>query len=215
MPQDVNDITYEEVFLWRDICEKMAAAPGYLWSSEELIEAVPGCDALVGFDRNRRQLLWELYKIQLIRWVKFNRKEQGWKLKTNWEYKIEFLEKVYILNRDPVRLPMHWLDKYERAKQLKERKEKLAHLKYRLRGISGTLTVLEDYAFLHSSTMFDLSTDLGRELLKAQLQAIKKNCQLARSLWYDLREPGRYDAVLGGQGVGPSPTDAVLGGKGR
>ncbi len=215
MPLNDDSITYEEVFLWRDICEKMAQKPGELWEGEELIAAVPGCDSLVGFDRTRRQVLWDAYKIQLIKWVKFRRNDQGWRLKSNWEDKIDFLERVYILNQNPDELPRPWLDKYEKAQRLKQRNQKFVDLEYRLRAISVTLKVLEDYAFMHSSKLFDLSTDPGRGLLKAQLQAINKNCQLARSLCYDLREPGRQAAVLGGQVDGPRPGDMVLGGRGR
>lgn len=111
-------ITYEDVRLWRDIC-------GYLnhrkspTDSHYIKLRIPGCGYLVGYDRTHRQKLWDKYKIQLIVYEKFSSKYEGWSLKGNWEDKIDFLEKVYILERDADTLSRPWLDKWERKQQAK------------------------------------------------------------------------------------------------
>lgn len=103
-------IDYEEISNWRTICD-------FLWESRgnrAYILPVPiknfeDCDRrLLSFQgRPRRQLLWDLYFIQLIKWS-----DSGWCLKGGWEYKIDFLEKVYILGRDPDSLSKPWLEKW-------------------------------------------------------------------------------------------------------
>lgn len=121
-------ITYEDVRLWRDICEYLnqRKAPT---GSHYIKLRIPGCDYLVDYDRTHRQKLWDKFKIQLIKYEKFSKKYEGWVLKGNWEDKIDFLEQVYILGRDPDSLPRPWLDKWERKQQAKKYRELADDLK--------------------------------------------------------------------------------------
>ncbi|MEH1777132.1 hypothetical protein [Nostoc sp.] len=121
-------LSYEDVRLWRDICEYLnrwrIPLPSHL-----IMFRIPGCNYLVGYDRTHRQKLWDKYKIQLITYEKFSRKYEGWRLKGNWEDKIDFLEQIYILGRDPDTLPRPWLDKWERKQQSKKYQELADDLK--------------------------------------------------------------------------------------
>lgn len=119
-------LNYEDVRLWRDICEYLSNCHSPI-SSDHLIRRIPGCGHLVDYDRSHRQKLWSLYKIQLIIYEKFSKKHQGWLLKGNWEDKIDFLEQIYILGRNPETLPRPWLDKWEKKQQALEKLTKRLH----------------------------------------------------------------------------------------
>lgn len=142
-------VTYEDVFLWRAICE-------YLWlikgkhahhdptHPNRTNQIVPGCSHLIGIDRTHRQMLWDLYKIQLITWTKATRRHEGWCLKGNWEDKIDFLEQVYILGRDPDTLPRTWLLKWERKQRQRSFKEAFDKLVNILDAIIWNLNEIHD-----------------------------------------------------------------------
>jgi hypothetical protein len=68
---------------------------------------------LIHYDRVRREVLWQQYKIQLIIW-----EVDVWQLKGNWEDKIWFLEQVYILGRNPQSLRRVWLEKWEKKQAI-------------------------------------------------------------------------------------------------
>ena|GEM_PF-4813262 len=85
-------------------------------------------DLLLGYDRTRRQLLWEKYTIQLIKWERESKRYEGWRLKGNWEFKIDFLEQIYILGRDSERLPRLWLEKWERKQQQQQERQKVSEI---------------------------------------------------------------------------------------
>jgi hypothetical protein len=114
-------ITYEELFAWRNVCEllhRLGAIDRGRWTEFGLSEwdcAVFIKDArlVLSFDvRPRRQLLWDTWRIQLVRWISSSqvaKKNTGWVLKSRWEHKIDFLEHVVLFNASPYSLPMPWL----------------------------------------------------------------------------------------------------------
>lgn len=107
-------IDYEEIFSWREICEFISKQRGKTayFVPIELGGFKVGDIRLLTFQgKPRRQLLWDLYFIQLVKWSEF-KTLSGWCLKGGWEYKIDFLEKVYILGQDPESLPKPWLKKW-------------------------------------------------------------------------------------------------------
>ncbi|QLE42234.1 hypothetical protein FD723_18615 [Nostoc sp. C052] len=169
-------VSYEDIRLWRDICEYLnqRKAPT---DSHYITLRVPGCDRLVGYDRTHRQKLWDKFKIQLIVYEKFSKKHDGWKLKGNWEDKIDFLEQVYILGRDPDSLPRPWLDKWERKQQT---------LKYReladaLKAVEQRLNVIHNCDEWTRSGIIDYLTD-NPIMLKSQLENLSYRCREAKSL---------------------------------
>ncbi|MEH2033355.1 MAG: hypothetical protein V7K67_27665 [Nostoc sp.] len=169
-------ITYEDVRLWRDICEYLSQRKSPT-SSYYITLRVPGCDYLVGYDRTHRQKLWDKFKIQLIVYEKFSKKYEGWRLKGNWEDKIDFLEQVYILGRDPESLPRPWLDKWERKQQAKKYQELVSVLRsieQRLDNIHScdewTRSGVMDYLSAHSY------------ILKGQLENLSYRCKEAKGL---------------------------------
>lgn len=113
-------LDYEIVRQCRDVCEHLNAcwykfdddAPFQLCTPE---------------GRVHRQALWDCWNIQLIRWgehpildyrnSRFLHRNlkgvAGWRLLPGWEYKIDFLEQVYILNRDPDTLRRPWMEQLQ------------------------------------------------------------------------------------------------------
>ncbi|MHC5827369.1 MAG: hypothetical protein ACYT04_68700, partial [Nostoc sp.] len=92
----------------------------------------------------------------MIIYEKFS-KHEGWKLKGNWEDKIDFLEQVYILGRDPDSLPRPWLEKWEKKQQAKKYEELvsiLTMIEERLNNIHScdewTQAGIMDYLSAHS-----------------------------------------------------------------
>lgn len=134
-------LSYEDVRLWRDICELLNRWGNTPVSSQVLAPKFGGCGHLVGYDRTHREKLWHQYKIQLIKYEKFSKNHQGWVLKGNWEDKIDLLEQVYILGRDPETLPRPWLDKWER----KQKALKYQQLVDELKSLEKKLDFLHDW----------------------------------------------------------------------
>lgn len=169
-------LSYEDVRLWRDICEYLSQWRSPI-SSCVLVATVPECSYLVGYDRTHRQKLWDKFKIQLITYEKFSRKHEGWRLKGNWEDKIDFLEQVYILGRDADSLPRPWLDKWEKkqeAKKYQELADALKVVEQRLDNIHScdkwTRSGVMDYLSTHSY------------ILKGQLENLSYRCREAKGL---------------------------------
>jgi hypothetical protein len=112
-------ITYEELFIWRNVCEflyRSGAVDRGKWTDFGMSQYVCNCSVayaweVLAFDkRERRQLLWDAWRIQLVRYEdRVKKKHQGWVLRSNWEYKIDFLEKVVLFDANPYGLPMPWL----------------------------------------------------------------------------------------------------------
>lgn len=170
-------ITYEDVRLWRDICEYLNRRRIPIPSHFLNIIAVPGCDYLVGYDRTHRQKLWDKFKIHLIVYEKFSRKCEGWRLKGNWEDKIDFLEQVYILGRDPDSLPRPWLEKWGKKQQT---------LKYReladaLKAVEQRLNVIHSCDEWTRSGIIDYLTD-NPDILKSQLENLSYRCREVKGL---------------------------------
>jgi hypothetical protein len=169
-------ITYEDVRLWRDICEYLnqRKAP----TSSHYIELrIPGCKYLAGYDRAHRQKLWDKFKIQLIVYEKFSKKHDGWRLKGNWEDKIDFLEQVYILGRDPDTLPRPWLDKWERKQQTKKYQE----LADALKSVERKLDTIHSCEQWTQAGIIDYLTD-NPDVLKSQLEHLGYRCREAKDL---------------------------------
>lgn len=169
-------LTYEEIRLWRDICEYLSQrrTPTH---SHYITLRIPGCEHLVGYDRTHRQKLWDKYKIQLIKYEKFSKRHDGWVLKGNWEDKIDFLEQVYILGRDPDTLPRPWLDKWERKQQAK----KYYELTSILRAIERSLENISQCQKWTASGIFDYFSGEAY-ILKGQLEHLGYRCREARKL---------------------------------
>ncbi|MFK0731403.1 MAG: hypothetical protein ACFKPT_02670 [Gloeotrichia echinulata GP01] len=180
-------ITYEDVRLWRDICEFLSQWHTPL-PSPYIERMIPGCGYLVRYERTHRQKLWDKFKIQLITYEKFSKKYEGWRLKGNWEDKIDFLEQVYILGRDADRLPRPWLDKWER-KQLALKYEELANA---ISAIGQRLDVIRDCNQWIQSGIINYITD-NPDILKSQLENLSYRCREARGLLSELlkNEPKR------------------------
>ena len=172
-------ITYEDVRLWRDICEYLnrRKAPT---GSHYINLRIPGCDYLVGYDRTHRQKLWDKFKIQLIKYEKFS-KYDGWRLKGNWEDKIDFLEQVYILGRDPDTLPRPWLDKWERKQQVKKYQE----LADAMSAVERRLDTIHSCDEWTQTGIIDYLAD-NPNILKSQLENLSYRCREARGLLSEL-----------------------------
>ena len=107
-------LSYEEICQWQNICEYLHECIYHRVSSASILRACGGqVRNLIHYDRVRREVLWQQYKIQLIIW-----EVDVWQLKGNWEDKICFLEQVYILGRNPQSLRRVWLEKWEKKQAL-------------------------------------------------------------------------------------------------
>lgn len=168
----VRGICYEDIYLWRSICEFMNSfAQDSVFSSNSLVHAVEGCAYLIGYDRTHREHLWKAHKIQLIIWdTYYGGEKKGWRLKGNWEDKIDFLEQVYILNRNPDTLPRPWLDKWEK----KVRSQELYNLEIDL--IKHLELIPNHFRLLKRW----VENDFDVELLRSEINQITRRCSCAR-----------------------------------
>jgi hypothetical protein len=209
-------ITYEELVQWRDICEWMAAHGGYA-QAETLMRALgKEIEPLVSYDLTHRQKLWDAYKIQMIIWEREDRRYGCWKLKANWELKIDFLEQIVLLGKDPETIPKLYLEvlpkhqaERERKAHAKRQKECLKEIKQSLRLIYHDLNDLEIYT----------NATFSPEFYQHYIERFRFRLGKARSLLNEWREkfdegpkPEPGSAVLGVLERQPQPTDAVLGG---
>jgi hypothetical protein len=140
--------------------------------------------------KEHREKLYNFYHCNLFYWNSPPPKRlMGWYLisKETAFAKIQFLEKVILLNQDPQKLKKTWLEK---------------ELLNRLDSIAKSIDVMKQNASAPGNFI------RFKELLIKDSQAAK---QILR--WLDLvPQPRSYDAVLGGTKHGPRPYDAVLGG---
>lgn len=176
----LKPLDYEEIRLWRDICEYLGQwehttyHPTDPWHIEQ---KVPGSKFLLCPNRTRRQLLWEKYTIQLIKWEVVSKHHSGWCLKGNWEDKIDFLEQVYVLDRDPETIPKRWLEKWEakqRSKRISEIRDTLTDAIKRLERIEGN--------FLGRAPWYSLDEEFERRWLQQQCLFFKSDCKKAKEL---------------------------------
>lgn len=110
-------ISYSQLFGWRNLCEYLDAQ-WYKFATVGEIKANCKCclpNLYTPKMREHRQLLYEKYLIQFItfqehpillfRDSKRNRHEYGdvwgWRLMKDWEAKIDYLEKLVLLDREP------------------------------------------------------------------------------------------------------------------
>ncbi|MBD2437350.1 hypothetical protein [Nostoc sp. FACHB-110] len=171
-------LSYEDIRLWRDICEYLTNCRSPI-SSDCLTRRISGCGHLVDYDRSHRQKLWSLYKIQLIIYEKFSKKHQGWTLKGNWEDKIDFLEQVYILGRNPDTLPRPWLDKWERRLQA----NKVQELTRALKSLEHELDSLKTYQqWMQEGRMLNQLPSI----IESTLEHLVYRCREAKSLLSEL-----------------------------
>jgi hypothetical protein len=186
-------LDYEEVSMWRDICEFLHYEWGrdpcpshYIIRRNKDLKKEQQFPWLIDYDRHRRQLLWDSYKIQLITWEKI-KKYGGWRLKGNWEDKIDFLEQVYVLGRDPDSLPRPWLDKWERKQQQAKEKQRAREKEQLIEGISRFLNYifryLEQIEKRVSRGDFQPEED---EILKWNLERIARESRRVRKAILDL-----------------------------
>lgn len=106
---------YLELRSWRDICEYLDSCWYKFAEPTELQEKCKGAIASLWQTegRPRRQLLWDRWLIQFIRWGnhpilnfrnskknrrEFNKYYRGWTLVSGWEAKINFLEQLIFLS---------------------------------------------------------------------------------------------------------------------
>lgn len=173
-------ITYEDVRLWRDISEYLnqRKSPD---GSHYIKLRIPGSGYLVGYDRTHRQKLWDKYKIQLIVYEKFSKKYEGWRLKGNWEDKIDFLEQVYILGRDAESLPRPWLDKWERKQEAKKYQDLVSALKV----IERDLDNIHKCHQWTQEGVFDYFTN-NTYIIKNLLEHLGYRCRETKSLLSEL-----------------------------
>jgi hypothetical protein len=182
-------ITYEDVRLWRDICEYLNQRKSPTGSHYIKLQ-IPGCDYLVGYDRTHRQKLWDKYKIQLITYEKFSKKYEGWRLKGNWEDKIDFLEQIYVLGRDAESLPRPWLDKWEKKQQAKkaedEKKLKARQFENLIKSLEFVEHTLNNLHYCDTEAKADKGDYFSSDAVRGMVQGFLRNtihwCKEARLL---------------------------------
>jgi hypothetical protein len=179
---------YEEIRLWRDIVEFLASLSGSTYEPidpDYIAQKVEGCYYLISPDRTCRQKLWDLYKIQLIKWQEGRRRrdEGGWVLKGNWEDKIWFLEQVYVLDRNPDTLPRPWLDKWERKQKAEEDRQWWQGVSRLFDHLSNEFRWTEEYLPQgERKPVYSLESSFFRDRLGRILAGIKSNSAELRSL---------------------------------
>lgn len=141
-------ITYSQMRGWRDICEYLNTCWYKFADESDIRKHCPKALRNLYWPpmRSHRELLYENYLIQFIVWqqhpviffkqsaYKAFKKEWGWRLTNDWEYKIDYLEKLVLLNKEPDF--KHWepalkqrLYQREQRRKKKELEEKLRSLK--------------------------------------------------------------------------------------
>ena len=173
-------ITYEEVCSWRNICEYCHAHMNTA-TTEDLIRNCKLYDdrlvQIVG--KSRRAILWDKYKIQLIKWEYYKKHCGHWILKGNWEDKIHFLEQVYILDRDSSSLPRPWLDKWHKQVRQNQRDEIIINFKHSVNLLKYSFDLLEDYLSMFGEEK-QVNTKQQISFVKARLEGLReriKDCK--------------------------------------
>lgn len=116
---------YLELRSWRDICEYLTGRWYKFARVEDIARNCPNAIASLyrGEGRLKRQELWDRWTIQFLSWGDhpiFNFKhskylrqsyghDRGWTLVSAWEAKIDFLEQLYVLERNESTLSKSWV----------------------------------------------------------------------------------------------------------
>jgi hypothetical protein len=135
-------ITYEKLRQWRDLCEFLSQQWYKCADCDELEKSLPNCQGWKAIGQSQRRQLWE-WQIQLIQWgshpaIRYSnsayrkfKKWKGWTLKQDWEIKIDFLEKIVLLNADPDQLDKPWQVAIAKAREEKIRLEAIQEQRLR------------------------------------------------------------------------------------
>lgn len=159
-------LNYSQLYSWRNLCEWLNTR-WYKFAYISQIEAdkklkcLPFAYSASG--RELRSLLYLNYKIQFISyrvhpvtnyWSKrrileqYNREvfyKKGWMLVSDWEFKIDFLEKVILLNSDRDSLEKMWLPRLERRIQARENERSQKELKKQIAAMDRYSRYLAGY----------------------------------------------------------------------
>lgn len=105
--------------------------------------------------KQRRQRLWDLYLIQFIKWgqhpilnYKYSsavrrqyKKVFGWTLSSEWEYKIDYLEKIVLFGQEPILKP--WETELRKRIAVRQRRKEAEQLRYKLAQMVESEATLE------------------------------------------------------------------------
>jgi len=138
---------------------------------------------------------------------------KGWKLAKDWYQKIDWLEKVVILNRDPKSLPKPWIAERER----RERQSELNYLMFQygshlhfVNNILSSIGYVVEQVNQRENRTFKGKT-LG-ENVEEKIEALRYQIGMARQSLGRIQGIKAIDlpphAVLGGNGNAPS--DALV-----
>ncbi|MBD2005625.1 MULTISPECIES: hypothetical protein [Cyanophyceae] len=131
-------LSYQELRMWRDLCEFLSRRWYKCEEPDELRTGLPGCNVWKPEARTHRQELWDSWMIQFISWSHTHpalnysnsrklyrelKKWKGWTLRPDWEIKIDFLEKIVLLNVDPNTLNKPWQKAIQEARNERLRLE--------------------------------------------------------------------------------------------
>lgn len=124
--------------MWRDLCEFLSRRWYKCEEPDQLRTGLPGCNVWKPEARTHRQELWDSWMIQFISWSHTHpalnysnsrklyrelKKWKGWTLRPDWEIKIDFLEKIVLLNVDPNTLNKPWQKAIQEARNERLRLE--------------------------------------------------------------------------------------------
>jgi len=217
------EISYEEMALWRDICEHLNGIK-YKTLCAGDSPSIPnfsqrGGWELVGIERDRRDALWKFHdcQINLVVWYqdRYDSDFKGWKVAKDWYRKIDWLEKVIVLNRDPQTLAKPWIVE-------REKREKEERLKNLLFNYSSSLYHVNSFLSSINKIMEKINRAEDRkfrgknleECMKEKIKGLRYRIEMTRSYLKQIDEIQKADlpplAVLGGQQRKPPPYAAVL-----
>lgn len=129
------NLTYDDLRMWRDLCEYLNDSWYKCEEVDYLYTKLPHCTVYRPEKRTHRQEFWDSWQLQLISWgghpiIRYSesayrdyKKWRGWTLFKDWEIKIDFLEKIVLLNIDPNTLDKPWIAAIEKARQERLRRE--------------------------------------------------------------------------------------------
>jgi hypothetical protein len=126
-----SPMDYEQLTQWRDLCEHLNSCWYKCEEPYDLERKLPNCQIWKPELRSHRQHLWDNWQLQLMDWGehpvlryvssranrKAFRKWRGWTLQTDWQVKIDFLEKVVLFDADPNQLEMPWVAAITKARE--------------------------------------------------------------------------------------------------
>lgn len=213
-----TEITYEEMSLWRDICQCIAEnrrkrKRGF--KSTELKKLIAnftdrGGYKLLHYDRHRREALWNFHdcQISLVRWGR-----QGWELWSDWEEKINWLEKIILLNYDPEELAKPWIKRRENKIKQKQKQDILERLDRALWWISEDILRIEGESNQTQRQAYERTREEAMQYWLNHLRVSIADAKLCLGKYRKFQEEEDCtctDAVLGSQNLPRNA--AVLGG---